>query len=83
VLLALYEKNIQFKERIINLIAGEQNESWFLKINRNGEIPVLELNGEYISESDLIVDVIDHTFPSGTSRYALLFFDNIQIDIYK
>lgn len=66
VLLALYEKNIQFKERIINLIAGEQNESWFLKINRNGEIPVLELNGEYISESDLIVDVIDHTFPSGS-----------------
>ncbi|XP_045191361.2 ganglioside-induced differentiation-associated protein 1-like isoform X2 [Mercenaria mercenaria] len=65
-LLALYEKNIPFKKRIVNMFASEQNENWYLKMNRNGEVPVLELDGEYIAESEVIIDVIDHTFTSGS-----------------
>ena len=65
VLIALYENGVPFKERIVNLMNGEQNESWFLKMNRNGEVPVLELNGECIAESEVIIDVIDHISTSG------------------
>lgn len=65
VLLALYEKGIPFKERIVNTRAGEQNEEWFLKMNHNGEVPTIEFGEEYISESEVIIDVIDHTFTSG------------------
>lgn len=65
VLLALYEKNAAFKEHIVNMFTGEQNEEWFLKLNQNGEVPVLEIGGEYIAESEDIINVIDSTFTSG------------------
>ena len=65
VFLTLYEKDIPFAEHVINIQSGEQNQNWYLAINKNGEVPVLKLDDRYIAESETIIDVIDETFTSG------------------
>lgn len=34
-------------------------------MNQHGEVPMLELGGEHITESEVIIDVVDHTFTTG------------------
>ncbi|XP_053381895.1 ganglioside-induced differentiation-associated protein 1-like [Mercenaria mercenaria] len=63
-LLALYEKDVPFEEHVVNIQSGEQNQDWFLTINKNGEVPVLKIDGKCITESETIIDVIDETFTS-------------------
>ncbi|XP_052801639.1 ganglioside-induced differentiation-associated protein 1-like isoform X2 [Mya arenaria] len=63
--LALYEKDVEFKDKYVNIHAGEQNEEWYLRINPNGMVPVLQIGDKYYSESEHIIDVVDHTFSSG------------------
>lgn len=61
---ALHEKNVPFKEKYVFILAGTQNQKWFLEKNDKGEVPVLEIDGKCYSESENIIDVIDQTFPS-------------------
>ncbi|XP_045194366.2 ganglioside-induced differentiation-associated protein 1-like [Mercenaria mercenaria] len=63
-LLALYEKDVPFEEHVVNIQSGEQNQDWYLAINKNGEVPVLKIDGKCTAESETIIDVIDETFPS-------------------
>ncbi|XP_072947713.1 ganglioside-induced differentiation-associated protein 1 [Epargyreus clarus] len=59
VLMALYEKNINFEPLIIDITKGEQYSSWFLEINPRGEIPVLKVNNEIIPDSTRIMDYLE------------------------
>jgi glutathione S-transferase len=68
--LALFEKDVAFQEQVINIQAGDQNQDWYLAINKNGEVPVLEIDGQYTAESETIIDVIDETFTTG--KYCLI-----------
>ncbi|CAG9793886.1 unnamed protein product [Diatraea saccharalis] len=62
VLMALYEKNIEFEPIVIEITKGEQYSSWFLDINPRGEIPVLKLNNEIIPDSSRIIDYLESNF---------------------
>ncbi|KAJ0178274.1 hypothetical protein K1T71_006097 [Dendrolimus kikuchii] len=59
VLMALYEKNIDFEPFIVDITKGEQYSSWFLEINPRGEIPVLKVNNEIIPDSTRILDYLE------------------------
>ncbi len=62
-LLPLKEKELEFKSHLMNLLAFEQHEPWFVKINPNGQVPVLVHNGRVITESTVINEYVDATFP--------------------
>ena len=57
--MALEEKDLEFKRTIVNITKGEQNQSWFLRINPAGEVPALQIGESFISESDIIVETLD------------------------
>ncbi|XP_045450744.1 ganglioside-induced differentiation-associated protein 1 [Melitaea cinxia] len=59
VLMALYEKNIDFEPFVIDITKGEQYSSWFLDINPRGEIPVLKVNKSIIPDSTRILDYLE------------------------
>ncbi|CAH2981327.1 unnamed protein product [Chilo suppressalis] len=59
VLMALYEKNIEFEPIVIEITKSEQYSSWFLDINPRGEIPVLKINNEIIPDSSRIIDYLE------------------------
>ena len=47
----------------MNLGSGEQSLENFLKYNPQGLVPVLELNGNYFSQSLAIIDLLDEMNP--------------------
>ncbi|GFO19625.1 ganglioside-induced differentiation-associated protein 1 [Plakobranchus ocellatus] len=57
--LALEEKQLKFKTTVINLLEGEQNEPWYLRINPAGQVPVLQVGDRFVAESDVIIDTVD------------------------
>ncbi|XP_041987107.1 ganglioside-induced differentiation-associated protein 1 [Aricia agestis] len=59
VLMALYEKNIDFEPIVIDITKGEQYSPWFLEINPRGEIPVLKVNNAIIPDSTRIMDYLE------------------------
>ncbi|XP_075979079.1 ganglioside induced differentiation associated protein 1 [Anticarsia gemmatalis] len=64
VLMALYEKNIDFEPLIVDITKGEQYSSWFLDINPRGEIPVLKVKDEVIPDSTRILDYLEYYLDS-------------------
>ncbi len=62
-LLPLYEKQVDFKQRLMSLVNFEQHEPWFVKINPLGQVPVLVHDGRALNESTLINEYVDDTFP--------------------
>ena len=61
-LLCLHEKGIDFVSRPVDLAGFEQFEDWFLKINPDGQVPVLVHDGEVITESTVINEYLDQVF---------------------
>lgn len=59
VLMALYEKNLEFEPLFVDITKGEQYSSWFLDINPRGEIPVLKVKNEVIPDSTRILDYLE------------------------
>ncbi|CAG9561235.1 unnamed protein product [Danaus chrysippus] len=59
VLMALYEKNIDFEPIVIDITKGEQYSPWFLELNPRGEIPVLKVNKSIIPDSTRILDYLE------------------------
>jgi glutathione S-transferase len=69
-LLPLKEKQLDFKSHFMNLLEFEQHEPWFVKINPNGQVPVLVHDGKTITESTLINEYVDEVFPEIPLRPA-------------
>ncbi|GBP19812.1 Ganglioside-induced differentiation-associated protein 1 [Eumeta japonica] len=59
VLMALYEKNVEFEPIVLDITKGEQYSSWFLDINPRGEIPVLQVGNQIIPDSTRILDYLE------------------------
>ena len=55
----LAEKNSAWESFPIDLVAGEQFDPNYLKINRNGVVPSLIDDGTVITESSIILEHID------------------------
>ncbi|XP_012255596.2 ganglioside-induced differentiation-associated protein 1 [Athalia rosae] len=71
VLLALYEKKLEFKKREVDITRGEQYGSWFLGLNPRGEVPVLQDGDKIIPESVRIIDYLEDHF-NGDNVSALV-----------
>lgn len=70
VLLCLKEKNLDFVSHYVNLLMFEQHQPEFLKINPNGQVPVLVHDGAIITESTVINEYLDEVFPDTPLRPA-------------
>ncbi len=66
-LLTLYEKGIEFTSRFLNPATFEHHSDWFKKINPNGQVPVLEHEAKFITESTVICEYLEDEFPGTPS----------------
>lgn len=63
VLLCLKEKRIPFVSHYVDLLRFEQHRPEFVKINANGQVPVLVHDGAIITESTVINEYLEDVFP--------------------
>ncbi len=62
--IALEEAGADFALEKISLTQGEQNQKSFRRLNPLGQVPVLMLHGEPLTESLAILDYIDRAYPT-------------------
>lgn len=63
VLLCMKEKGITFVSHYVDLLRFEQHKPEFVKINPNGQVPVLVHDGAVINESTVINEYLEDVFP--------------------
>jgi glutathione S-transferase len=61
--LVLAEKNLAFESREVNLVAGEQHDPAYVKLNPNHVVPTLLHGGRALIESSLINEYLEDAFP--------------------
>lgn len=69
-MLCLKEKGIEFVSRYIDFRKFEQHDPAFVKINPNGQVPVLVHDGNVITESTVINEYLEDVFPEVPLRPA-------------
>jgi glutathione S-transferase len=69
-LICLKEKGLDFVSHYVDLLRFEQHEPAFVKINPNGQVPVLVHNGAVITESTVINEYLEDVFPEVRLRPA-------------
>ncbi|KAL5800111.1 hypothetical protein ACOSQ3_033203 [Xanthoceras sorbifolium] len=60
VLLTLEEKKIPYKLHLINISDKPQ---WFLEISPEGKVPVMRFDDKWVSDSDVIVGILEEKYP--------------------
>jgi glutathione S-transferase len=68
--LVLAEKNLEFASHEVNLIAGEQHDPEYVKLNPKHVVPTLVHDGRVLVESSLVVKYLDDAFPEPPMRPA-------------
>lgn len=61
--IALNVKGVAWEQRDIDLRTGAQRSEAFLKLNPQGLVPALEVDGVVITQSTAILEWLDETFP--------------------
>ena len=61
--LALAEKNVTWRSRVVNLVELENLEPWHMRLNPNGVVPTLVVDGNSVTDSLQIVRYINDEFP--------------------
>ena len=69
-LIVLKEKGVEFVSHYVNLLRFEQHSPDFVKLNPNGQVPVLVHEGRVINESTVINEYLDEVFPEVPLRPA-------------
>jgi glutathione S-transferase len=62
-LIALKEKGLEFQSIYIDLHKFEQHEPWFVAINPEGQVPVLDHDGAIITHTSVIAEYLEDAFP--------------------
>jgi glutathione S-transferase len=62
VLICLKEKGLDFVSNYVDLLRFEQHEPEFVKLNPNGQVPVLVHNGVVMTESTVINEYLEDVF---------------------
>ncbi|KMS99300.1 hypothetical protein BVRB_2g046040 [Beta vulgaris subsp. vulgaris] len=60
VLLTLEEKKIPYQMHLINV---SDKPKWFLEANPEGKVPVIKLDEKWVSDSDVIVGLLEEKYP--------------------
>jgi glutathione S-transferase len=66
----LKEKGVEFVSHYVDLLRFEQHSPEFVKLNPNGQVPVLVHNGAIITESTVINEYLEDVFPEVPLRPA-------------
>lgn len=61
--LVLWEKGLQFEDRIVDHKSREHLKSAYLALNPNGVVPTLVHDGDVIIDSSVIIEYLDEVFP--------------------
>jgi glutathione S-transferase len=64
VLITLFEKNLAWETKRVDLFKNEQYDPEYLKYNPKGVVPTFVHDGKAIVESTLICEYLDETFPT-------------------
>ena len=62
-MIPLQEKGIPFESVYIDLHKFEQHSEWFVKLNPEGQVPILEHNGVVIAQTTVINEYLEDVFP--------------------
>ena len=62
-LIPLKEKGLEFESRYVDLHKFEQHEPWFLAINPEGQVPVLDHDRAIITHTTVINEYLEDAFP--------------------
>jgi glutathione S-transferase len=62
-LIPLKEKGLAFESRYVDLHKFEQHEPWFVAMNPEGQVPVLDHDGVIITQSTVINEYLEDAFP--------------------
>ncbi|KAK3086824.1 hypothetical protein FSP39_024005 [Pinctada imbricata] len=66
VLLALYEKEVPFKPKLVSLFTGQHNEPWYVKLNPEGiHVPVIQDGDVIVNSPESIIEYIDQAADTG------------------
>jgi glutathione S-transferase len=62
-LIPLKEKGLDFESRYVDLHKFEQHEPWFVAINPEGQVPVLDHDGFIVTHTTVINEYLEDAFP--------------------
>ena len=62
-MLPLFEKGLAFESVYVNLHKFEQHQPWFVAINPDGQVPVLDHDGTIITQTSVINEYLEDAFP--------------------
>jgi glutathione S-transferase len=62
-LISMKEKALQFESHYVNLHKFEQHEPWFVAVNPEGQVPVLDHDGVVVTHSTVIGEYLEDAFP--------------------
>jgi glutathione S-transferase len=62
-LIPLKEKGLEFESRYVDLHKFEQHEPWFVAINPEGQVPVLDHDGFIVTHTTVINEYLEDAFP--------------------
>jgi glutathione S-transferase len=63
-MIPLFEKGLEFESVYVNLHKFEQHEPWFLAINPEGQVPVLDHDGVIVTHTTVINEYLEDAFPA-------------------
>lgn len=62
--ICLYEKDLPWESKVLNLAAKDQLSEEYLRLNPHGVVPTLVHDGEPMVDSSVICEYLDERFPS-------------------
>jgi glutathione S-transferase len=66
-MIPLFEKGLPFESVYVDLHKFEQHSEWFVAINPEGQVPVLDHNGVIITHTSVINEYLEDAFPETPS----------------
>ena len=62
-MLPLKEKGLAYESRYVDLHKFEQHSDWFVAINPEGQVPVLDHDGAIVTHTTVINEYLEDVFP--------------------
>ncbi|MXP25215.1 glutathione S-transferase family protein [Altererythrobacter indicus] len=81
-MLALYEKELEFEQILLNPAKFEHHSDWFKKINPRGQVPALEDEGKIITESTVICEYLEDEHPTAVKLRPDNSYDTAQMRVW-